>query len=144
MRRKLLPRSRLCYRISWSQGRIDAYCPRVCHQLDTWHRQNCGVSGKLIVSVSGICERTLDDVAEFCALMDTRAVPVSLLVAPRLKGGYRLDRDPHTVEWLADRRAAGDAILLNGYDQAATKKRRGVFAALLAHVANFRGLGAER
>ena len=91
------------------------------------------MSGKLIVSVSGICERTLDDVAEFCAQMDTRAVPVSLLVAPRLKGGYRLDRDPHTVEWLAGRRAASDAILLNGYDEAATKKRRGEFAALPAH-----------
>jgi uncharacterized protein len=80
--------------------------------LDTWHRQNCDVSGKLIVSVSGICERTLDDIAEFCAQMDTRAVPVSLLVAPRLKGGYRLDRDPHTVEWLASRRAAGDAMTM--------------------------------
>ena len=123
---------------------MDAYCPRVCHHLDTWHRQNCGVSGKLIVSVSGICERTLDDVAEFCALMDTRAVPVSLLVAPRLKGGYRLDRDPHTVEWLAGRRAAGDAILLNGYDEAATKKRRGEFAALPAHEANLRIMAADR
>jgi hypothetical protein len=92
----------------------------------------------LIVSVSGICERTLDDVAEFCAQMDVRSVPVSLLAAPRLKGGYRLDRDAHTVEWLADRRAAGDALLLNGYDQAATKKRRGEFAALPAHEANLR------
>ena len=76
------------------------------------------MSGKLIVSVSGICERTLDDVDEFCAQMDTRSVPVSLLVAPRLKGGYRLDRDPGTVEWLAGRRSTGDAILLNGYDDA--------------------------
>ena len=76
--------------------------------------------------------------------MDTRAVPVSLLVAPRLKGGYRLDRDPHTVEWLAGRRAAGDAILLNGYDEAATKKRRGEFAALPAHEANLRIMAADR
>jgi uncharacterized protein len=102
------------------------------------------VSGKLIVSVSGICERTLDDVAEFCAQMDTRSVPVSLLAAPRLKGGYRLDRDPHTVEWLAARRSAGDALLLNGYDQAATKKRRGEFAALPAHEANLRLMAADR
>ena len=58
------------------------------------------VSGKLIVSVSGICERTLGDVDEFCEKMDARSVPVSLLVAPRLKGGYRLDHDPLTVEWL--------------------------------------------
>jgi uncharacterized protein len=102
------------------------------------------VSGKLIVSVSGISERTFDDVAAFCEKMDARAVPVSLLVAPRLKGGYRLDRDPHTVEWLADRRSAGDAILLNGYDDAATKKRRGEFATLPAHEANLRLMAADR
>jgi uncharacterized protein len=102
------------------------------------------VSGKLIVSVSGIREHTLDDVAEFCAKMDARSVPVSLLVAPRLKGGYRLDRDPVTVEWLTGRRAAGDAILLNGYDDAATKKRRGEFATLPAHEANLRLTAADR
>ena len=102
------------------------------------------MSGKLIVSVSGICERTLDDVAEFCEKMDNRSVPVSLLVAPRLKNGYRLDQDPVTVEWLAGRRAAGDAILLNGYDDAATKKRRGEFATLPAHEANLRLMAADR
>jgi uncharacterized protein len=102
------------------------------------------VSGKLIVSVSGICERTLDDVAEFCEKMDSRSVPVSLLVAPRLKGGYRLDQDPVTVEWLTGRRAVGDAILLNGYDDAATKKRRGEFATLPAHEANLRLMAADR
>ena len=98
----------------------------------------------MIVSVSGICERTLDDVAEFCDKMEARAVPVSLLVAPRLKGGYRLDRDPSTVEWLAGRRSAGDAILLNGYDDAATKQRRGEFATLPAHEANLRLMAADR
>jgi uncharacterized protein len=98
----------------------------------------------LIVSVSGICERTLDDVVEFCGKMDARAVPVSLLVAPRQKGGYRLDRDPATVEWLADRRTAGDAILLNGYDDATTKKRGGEFATLPAHEANLRLVAADR
>jgi uncharacterized protein len=86
----------------------------------------------------------LDDVAEFCERMDARAVPVSLLVAPRLKDGYRLDRDPATVEWLTGRRSAGDAILLNGYDDAATKKRRGEFATLPAHEANLRLMAADR
>ena len=71
-------------------------------------------------------------------------MPVSLLVAPRLKGGYRLDRDPSTVEWLAGRRSAGDAILLNGYDDAATKQRRGEFATLPAHEANLRLMAADR
>jgi uncharacterized protein len=102
------------------------------------------VSGKLIVSVSGIRDRTLDDVAEFCEKMDTRSVPVSLLVAPRLKGGYKLDKDPATVEWLTARRGGGDAILLNGYDDAATKKRRGEFATLPAHEANLRLMAADR
>lgn len=76
--------------------------------------------------------------------MDAREVPVSLLVAPRLKGGYRLDRDPHTVEWLTARRAGGDAIVLHGYDEAATKKRRGEFATLPAHEANLRLMAADR
>jgi predicted deacetylase len=102
------------------------------------------VAGKLIVSVSGIGERTLADIEAFCAEMDSRAVPVSLLVAPRLKGGYRLDHDPHTVEWLAARRAGGDSIVLHGYDEAATKKRRGEFATLPAHEANLRLMAADR
>ncbi len=96
------------------------------------------------MSVSGIGERTLADVEAFCAEMDTRGVPVSLLVAPRLKGGYRLDRDPRTVEWLSARRAGGDAIVLHGYDEAATKKRRGEFASLPAHEANLRLMAADR
>lgn len=102
------------------------------------------MSGKLIVSVSGIGERTRDDVEAFCALMDARGIPVSLLVAPVLMGDHRLDRDPHTVEWLAARRAGGDAIVLHGYDDPAGKKRRGEFAVLRAHEANLRLMGADR
>jgi predicted deacetylase len=45
------------------------------------------VAGQLIVSVSGISDRTLSDVDEFCAALDSRAVPLSLLVAPRRKDG---------------------------------------------------------
>jgi predicted deacetylase len=102
------------------------------------------VAGKLIVSVSGIGEHTLADVQAFCAEMDVRSVPMSLLVAPRLKGDYRLDHDPRTVEWLTARRAGGDAIVLHGYDEAATKKRRGEFATLPAHEANLRLMAADR
>lgn len=102
------------------------------------------MSGQLIVSVSGIGERTCADVDAFCAHMDTRGVPVSLLVAPRLKGGYRLEGDPHTVGWLTERRAGGDAVVLHGYDEAATKYRRSEFATLPAHEANLRLLGADR
>ena len=97
-----------------------------------------------MVSVSGICERTLADVDEFCAVLDTRGVPVSLLVAPRLKHGYRLENDADTVEWVSARRSGGDAVVLHGFDEAATKKRRGEFATLPAHEANLRLLGADR
>jgi uncharacterized protein len=102
------------------------------------------VAGQLIVSISGISEQTLPDVAAFCAQLDDRAVPSSFLVAPRLKGGYRLDHDHETVAWLTDRRARGDAIVLHGFDEAATKKRKGEFAALPAHEANLRLMGADR
>ncbi|RDH78804.1 DUF2334 domain-containing protein [Mycolicibacterium moriokaense] len=102
------------------------------------------MAGQLIVSISGISERTLPDVAAFCAALDKRAVPTSFLVAPRLKGGYRLDEDPATVDWLGARRSHGDAIVLHGFDEAATKKRRGEFASLPAHEANLRLMGADR
>ncbi|BDB45137.1 DUF2334 domain-containing protein [Mycobacterium kiyosense] len=102
------------------------------------------MSGKLIVSVSGIGEHTLSDVEDFCAQMDSRAVPVSLLVAPRLGDRYRLDRDPRTVDWLAARRSGGDALVLHGFDESAVKKRRGEFATLHAHEASLRLKGADR
>jgi uncharacterized protein len=102
------------------------------------------VAGQLIVSISGISEQTLPDVEAFCAQLDARAVPTSFLVAPRLKGGYRLDRDASTVDWLAARRSRGDAIVLHGFDEAATKRRRGEFASLQAHEANLRLMGADR
>jgi uncharacterized protein len=102
------------------------------------------VVGQLMVSISGISDQTLPAVEAFCAHLDVRAVPSSFLVAPKLKGGYRLDRDPSTVEWLAARRSSGDAIVLHGFDEAATKKRRSEFATLPAHEANLRLTGADR
>jgi predicted deacetylase len=102
------------------------------------------VAGQLIVSISGISDRTMPEVVDFCGQLDARAVPVSLLVAPRIKGGYRLDEDTPTVEWLSLRRDAGDAIVLHGFDEASTKKRRGEFATLPAHEANLRLMAADR
>ncbi|AFM19201.1 putative deacetylase [Mycolicibacterium chubuense NBB4] len=102
------------------------------------------MAGQLIVSISGVCDRTFDDVTTFQARLQDRGVPASFLVAPRLKGGYRLDRDQATVDWLVARRAAGDAVVLHGFDEAATKKRRGEFATLQAHEANLRLMAADR
>jgi predicted deacetylase len=96
------------------------------------------------VSVSGIRDRTAADVAEFSALLDARRVPVSFLVAPRLDGGYRLLDDGPTAEFLRTRKDRGDAIVLHGFDAAATKKRRPEFATLLAHEANLRLMAADR
>lgn len=102
------------------------------------------MTAELIVSISGIRDRTLAAADAFCEDLDNRGIPVSLLVAPRLKGDYRLERDPRTVGWLSERRAAGDAIVLHGFDEAATKKRRSEFATLPTHEANLRLMGADR
>jgi uncharacterized protein len=102
------------------------------------------VSGELIVSISGVRDRTVGDVDAFCTQLAERAVPVSFLVAPRLGGGYRLPEDNDTTEWLRARRDHGDAIVLQGYDAAATKKRRPEFAALQAHEAKLRLMAADR
>ncbi|MGV7750578.1 DUF2334 domain-containing protein, partial [Mycobacterium kansasii] len=80
--------------------------------------------------VSALSDATRADAERFAAQMDERGVPVSLLVAPRLKGKYKLVDDPSTQSFLRERRAAGDAIVLNGYDQAATKRRRAEFSTL--------------
>lgn len=101
------------------------------------------MAGRLIVSVSKINDRTLGHLDEFHQLLDSRGVPVSLFVAPRLKHGYRLDSDRTTTEWLRQRRSSGDAVVLHGFDEAA-KGRRGEFAALRAHEANLRLIAADR
>jgi uncharacterized protein len=96
------------------------------------------------MSISGIRDRTAANVIEFCELLDARTVPVSFLVAPRLPGGYRLSDDAPTADWLRSRREHGDAVVLHGYDAAATKKRRPEFATLPAHEANLRLMAADR
>ncbi|MFD1815584.1 DUF2334 domain-containing protein [Rhodococcus gannanensis] len=102
------------------------------------------MTATLIVSVSGIRDDTRDVVDEIANEMDRRGVPLSLLVAPRLKDKYRLVRDEGTQQWLRDRQSRGDAIVLHGYDQAATKKRRAEFAALPQHEAMLRLTAADR
>lgn len=102
------------------------------------------MTGQLIVSVSGIREETREHVASFAEEMDARGVPLSLLVAPRPKDKYRLVNDLQTQSWLRDRRSRGASIVLHGYDQAATKRRRAEFAALGEHEARLRLLAADR
>jgi predicted deacetylase len=102
------------------------------------------MNASLIVSVSGIRDETRAAAADFAAELDRKGVRLSLLVAPRLKDKYRLTRDAPTQDWLRERKQAGDAIVLHGYDQAATKRRRAEFATLPAHEARLRLTAADR
>ncbi|QNG17562.1 DUF2334 domain-containing protein [Rhodococcus triatomae] len=102
------------------------------------------MTAQLIVSVSGIRDETREHAEAFAEQMDARGVRLSLLVAPRLKDKYRLVRDERTQDWLRRRKSAGDAIVLHGYDQAATKRRRAEFADLPEHEARLRLLAADR
>lgn len=99
---------------------------------------------RLIVSVSGLRDTHLDAAATLVEDLDRRSVPVSLLVAPRRGHDYRLDEDRATQEWLRHRRRLGDPIVLGGYDEAATRRRRPEFAAISAGEAAARLTAADR
>lgn len=96
------------------------------------------------MSISGIRTETLPAVSAFTERLAAQDVPVSLLVAPRLAGGYRLADDAATCDWLRGRRSGDDAIVLHGYDQAPVRRRRAEFAVLGAHEADLRLLAADR
>jgi predicted deacetylase len=102
------------------------------------------MSGELIVSISGISAATREQAVSFADEMDQRGVNLSLLVAPRLKDKYILARDEVTQQWLRDRREVGDVIVLHGYDQAPTGRRRAEFAKLPEHEARLRLTAADR
>lgn len=96
------------------------------------------MNGGLLVSLSGVRNSTLRDAADFAALLDARGVPLSLLLAPRRGAEYRLEGDEKARAWVESRRETGDALVLNGYDEAATKKRRAEFATIGAKEAELR------
>jgi len=98
----------------------------------------------VIASLSGIHAETLDEAVALAAQCDRRGVPLSLLVAPRLRNEYRLSEDPVTLQWLHSRKAGGDVIVLHGYDRAAIKRRRAEFATLAEHEATLRLTAADR
>ena len=99
---------------------------------------------RLIVSVSGLRDTTLDRAVDLVGDLDRRSVPVSLLVAPRRGHEYRLSEDPGTQQWLRHRRGLGDAIVLGGYDEAATRPRRPEFASIGPAEAAVRLTAADR
>lgn len=114
------------------------------------------VPARLIVSLSGLSDdapESLEAAAELAAELDLRAVPLSHLVRPRGPAGIPAP-DSQLVRWLHERRAAGDAIVLHGYDHSrdpvaagplsAVRGRRAEFAALPRHEASLRLIAARR
>ncbi|MFL0580097.1 DUF2334 domain-containing protein [Dietzia sp. 179-F 9C3 NHS] len=102
------------------------------------------MTARLIVSVSGIRDTTLDAAVDLVGELERRDVPVSLLVAPRRGHEYRLTDDEDTQDWLRHRRRMGDAIVLGGYDEAATRRRRPEFASIGPAEAAVRLAAADR
>ncbi len=71
----------------------------------------------LIASIHDVAPSTFDDVRAIAALLDDLKVrPISLLVVPRHHAGRSLTEDHGLVDWLRERQAAGDEILLHGYE----------------------------
>ena len=103
------------------------------------------VAARLVVSLSGLTD-DIDVLARGAALareLDGRGVRLSQLFRPR-PGGDRL------AAWMHERRGAGDALVLHGYDHAPdpTGARHGVgrraeFAALPRHEARLRLIAAR-
>jgi uncharacterized protein len=98
------------------------------------------VSARMLVSLSGINDHTLDRAAALSDELAGRGVPLSLLLAPRFGGA---DQPRPVLSWIRGRRAAGDALLQHGYDhaiepRAIAGRRRAEFAALPAHEAGLR------
>lgn len=102
------------------------------------------MNGQLVVSLTGIGDTTRGTAEGFAREMDVRGVPLSLCVVPKLRGRYTLSGDPHTQEWLLERREGGDAIVLHGYDPSAAAGRHPEFARLPRHEARLRLLAADR
>ncbi|MDV8002422.1 DUF2334 domain-containing protein [Rhodococcus sp. IEGM 1408] len=99
---------------------------------------------RLIVSLSGLRDSSLDNAVDLVGELERRSVPVSLLVAPRRGHEYRLATDEGSQEWFRHRRRRGDAIVLAGYDEAATRPRRPEFASIGPAEAAVRLAAADR
>lgn len=110
------------------------------------------------MSLSGLTDENPESLArgaEFTAGMDARGVPLSQLFRPR-SGTEPLRGDSVLVRWMHERRAAGDAVVLHGYDHTADPigawqssalarvGRRAEFAALPRHEAGLRLTAARR
>ncbi|MEN3362072.1 MAG: uncharacterized protein V7637_6054 [Mycobacteriales bacterium] len=73
----------------------------------------------LVVSVHDVAPATSAEARQWCAALDRRGVPASLLVVPGPWRAPVLARDAGLVRWLADRAAGGDEIVLHGWSHRA-------------------------
>lgn len=91
------------------------------------------MAARLVVSLSGIGARTIEHCAELSGELARRGVPLTMLFAPGIA-------EPEAVAWVRTRRAAGDAVLLHGFNHSLQRGigRRAEFAALPAHEAGLR------
>lgn len=101
------------------------------------------MTGHLLVSVSSIFSDTRKQVAKLISTLDTDDIPVTLLVAPHIDGNWHLAKDEATRRWLLELQEEGNALVLNGFDQA-VQGRRAEFANLDTHEARLRLKGATR
>lgn len=107
--------------------------------MDTVVRSPSRVTARLLLSLSGISDDTVERCAQFSAEMADRGVPLSLLVAARPPAGLG-----QAALWVAQQCGRGAALLLHGYDQVAPPGaawlggRRAEFAVLPAHEAGLR------
>ncbi|MFC5994519.1 DUF2334 domain-containing protein [Pseudonocardia hispaniensis] len=120
------------------------------------------MSARLVVSLSGLSadnaadrDAALARAVELGAALDARGVPLSQLFRPRTRSGP-IDPGSELVAWIRQRRAAGDAIVLHGYDHTTAPigswqptavprlGRRAEFAALPRHEAGLRLIAARR
>ncbi|OLT38674.1 hypothetical protein BJF85_08160 [Saccharomonospora sp. CUA-673] len=101
-----------------------------------------GVEPSLLVSLSGVNVRTLERCADLARELDARDVPLSILFTPSAADGSR-----RVAEWVRTRvagsrdaaaGAAGDAVVLHGYDG----RVRAEFASLRRHEAGLRLIAA--
>nr|WP_240393984.1 DUF2334 domain-containing protein [Corynebacterium lactis] len=105
-------------------------------------RTHAGAS-PLVVSVSGLREDTLLDVARFVAAMHQRGISPSLLVAPHSGKGRPLRESPAVLDWILHRIDDGMEIVLAGFDQS-VRGRSAEFSSLSAHEARLRLTAATR
>lgn len=97
----------------------------------------------LLISVSGLRDGTLLDVARFVAAMEQRGITPSLLVAPHAGKDWALREAPAVLDWLRRRSADGIEVVLAGFDQS-VHGRDAEFASLSEHEARLRLTAATR